>query len=250
MRRRPGRFVYAVGGNGGKSPLEYAHASNYVKSKSKLERVRIKICGIREPDHARAAAFGGADALGLVFAPGSPRFVNVEQARAICAAVPPFVTIVGLFVDAEPRQVRQLLDQIPLQLLQFHGAESPAVCGGFGKPYLKAIRMGPDVDVRAEAARYQDAAGLLLDAYSERAAGGTGERFDWSRVPQGLNIPIILAGGLEPGNVAAAIRTVRPYGVDVSSGVESSKGVKDPAKIAAFIREVYRVQYSEGARSA
>jgi phosphoribosylanthranilate isomerase len=201
-------------------------------------RTRVKICGITRPQDALAAAEAGADAIGLVFAESSPRCVSVAQARAVCAALPPFITVVGLFVDTPPARVREVLGQVPLDLLQFHGRETPEECRQYGRPYLKAIRMAPGVDLAAEIRRYVDAAGVLLDTFSPQAAGGTGESFDWTRVPRCLSKPVVLAGGLTPENVAAAIRAVQPYAVDVSSGVEKSRGIKDAAKIAAFIRNV------------
>ena len=198
-------------------------------------RPRVKICGITRVEDGRAAASAGADAIGLVFA-DSPRRVAPDQARAIVAALPPFIKVVGLFVDAPASTIREILGQVPLDLLQFHGAESPADCRACGRPYIKAIRMAAGLDVVGEARRYEDAVGLLLDTFEPGAAGGTGRTFDWARVPTDLGKPLILAGGLTPENVAAAVRAVRPYAVDVSSGVEQSKGIKDAAKIAAFIR--------------
>lgn len=203
---------------------------------------RVKICGITRPEDARAAACAGADAIGLVFHAASPRAVTLAQARAVAEAVPPFVTLVGLFVDAPPALVREVLAQVPLDLLQFHGDEPPQECAGHGRPYIKALRMSDEADVAACAARYPDAKGLLLDAYRPGVPGGTGATFDWARVPHGLSMPLILAGGLHAGNVAAAIRQARPYAVDVSGGVESAKGIKDAAKIAAFINEVRSVE--------
>jgi len=196
---------------------------------------RSKICGITRVEDALAAASAGADAIGLVFYPKSPRAVTIEQAVAICAVLPPFVTTVGLFVDADHFEVEDVINAVPLDLLQFHGEETPAQCEAFNKPYIKAIRMRDDVDLAEAAEQYLNARGLLVDTYNPDEAGGTGEVFDWDRVPDGLDTPIILAGGLEPGNVAEAIQRVRPYAVDVSSGVERSKGIKDAAKIRAFV---------------
>lgn len=201
-------------------------------------RTRVKVCGITQVGDALVAAAAGVDAIGLVFAEASPRRVSLDQARAVCAALPPFVTAVGLFVDAAPAQIREVLGQVPLDLLQFHGGETPEQCRGYGRPYIRAIHMRPGVDLAAEARRYADAAGLLLDTYSPSAAGGTGVVFDWAQVPREFGLPIILAGGLTPENVAAAILKVRPYAVDVSSGVEQGKGIKDAAKIIAFMRSV------------
>jgi len=199
-------------------------------------RTRVKICGITRVEDALAAAVFGADAIGLIFAEASPRCVTAEQARAIVVALPPFMSVAGLFVDAPADYIREVLGQVPIGLLQFHGREAPEECRQFGHPYIKAVRMVPDVDITAEARRYAQAAGLLLDAYDPQLAGGTGATFDWSRVPPDLGLPVILAGGLTPENVARAIEAVQPYAVDVSSGVEQSQGIKDAAKIAAFIR--------------
>lgn len=199
---------------------------------------RSKICGITRVDDAFSVASSGADALGLVFYGPSPRNVSIDQARAILAALPPFVTTVGLFVDAEPAAVRTVLASLPLDLLQFHGAETPEYCRVFGRPYLKAVRVMPGLDLVQYASLYPDAKGLLLDAHVAGIAGGTGQTFDWNLIPAGLSLPVVLSGGLDPMNVADAIRRVRPAAVDVSSGVESAKGIKDPAKIAAFMQGV------------
>ncbi|WP_416224226.1 phosphoribosylanthranilate isomerase [Thiohalophilus sp.] len=188
-----------------------------------------------------AAAQAGADAIGLVFYPHSPRAIEIEQAREIIAALPPFVTPVGLFVDAEETTIRRVLAAVPLDMLQFHGEESPAECRRYARPYLKALRMREQADVLATARQYHDAAGLLLDTYQAGMPGGTGDRFDWRRVPAQLAMPVILAGGLNAENVAEAVTTARPYGVDVSGGVESQKGIKDAYKIRSFIAEVERV---------
>lgn len=200
-------------------------------------RTRVKICGITRIDDGLIAAQAGADAIGLVFA-ASPRQVRPEQARSIAAAMPPFVTVVGLFVDADAEAVRAVLGSVRLDLLQFHGSEVPDFCRQFSKPYIKAVSMREGVNVSATAAAYADAAGLLLDTHSDQVAGGSGRAFDWTRVPAGLSKPVILAGGLNPDNVAEAIRRVRPYAVDVSSGVEQTKGIKDPARVRAFIEAV------------
>lgn len=198
---------------------------------------RVKICGITRVEDGLAAAAAGADAVGLVFA-DSPRRVTIEQACAIVAVLPPFIKVVGLFVDAPDAQVAEILGRVALDLLQFHGRETPEACRRPGRPYIKAIPMKPGIDVAAEARRYPDAAGVLLDTHHPQLAGGSGRTFDWTRVPADLGKPLILAGGLTPDNVAAAIRAVRPYAVDVSSGVEQSKGIKDAAKIAAFVKAV------------
>ena len=202
---------------------------------------RTKICGITRVEDAQAVARSGADALGLVFYAKSPRHVTVPQAVQLMQAIPPFVTVVGLFVNPSADEVRNVLSYVALDVLQFHGEEEPEFCAQFGRPYLKAIRVRDGVDLVQCAALYADAQGLLLDAYIEGTHGGTGESFDWRLIPHDLPLPVILSGGLHPGNVAEAIRQVRPYAVDVSSGVEAAKGIKDAAKVAAFINEVKRI---------
>lgn len=201
---------------------------------------RVKICGITRPEDGALAARLGADAIGLVFHPESPRAVDLEQAREIVRALPAFVTVTALFVDPSEEQVGRTLDAVPVDLLQFHGSEPRQLCAAFGRRYIKAVRMSDDADLAAAERRYADACGLLVDAYDPHAAGGTGRTFDWRRLPRETALPLILAGGLHSGNVAAAIATVRPWAVDVSSGVERSKGIKDPEKMAQFIDEVHR----------
>ncbi len=203
-----------------------------------ISRTRVKICGITRPQDALVAAKLGADAIGLVFYQKSPRAVTVEQAQAIIQALPAFVTVVGLFVNAAPTFIHGILAQLPLDILQFHGEESPDDCQQFAKPYIKALRMRPDVDVQAFAKRYTNAKALLLDTYVQGIKGGTGAVFDWQQVPTHLSKPIIIAGGLTPENVSQAITTLTPYAVDVSGGVESSKGIKDAEKMSAFMRGV------------
>ncbi|MBW8354731.1 MULTISPECIES: phosphoribosylanthranilate isomerase [unclassified Pseudomonas] len=205
-----------------------------------MSAVRSKICGITRIEDALAAVAAGADAIGLVFYAKSPRAVSVQQARAIIAALPPFVTTVGLFVNASRCELGEILDAVPLDLLQFHGDESAADCEGYHRPYIKALRVKAGDDVAAACLAYPRASGILLDTYVEGVPGGTGEAFDWSLVPLGLSKPIILAGGLSAQNVAEAIARVRPYAVDVSGGVEQSKGIKDPARIQAFMQAVRR----------
>lgn len=205
-------------------------------------RTRCKICGITRVPDALAAAQAGADAIGLVFYPGSPRCVEFEEARTIVQALPPFVAAVGLFKDQPAEAVAAVLVSVPLALLQFHGQEDAAFCRQFGKPYLKAIAMGQtgtSEEIRDNCAAYPDAAALLFDSHAPGASGGSGATFDWAQLPT-LSRPWILAGGLTPQNVAAAIRATRPYGVDVSSGVESAPGIKDAAKLQHFITEVQR----------
>ncbi|HYN77595.1 MAG TPA: phosphoribosylanthranilate isomerase [Lamprocystis sp. (in: g-proteobacteria)] len=201
-------------------------------------RTRVKICGLTRPQDVDAAVAAGVDAIGLVFYPPSPRAVTAEQARDLCALIPPFVTSVGLFVDESVAGVRRVLDQVPLDCLQFHGEEPAAHCASFGRRWIKALRMRPGLDLMAQAQTYRGAAGLLLDAYDPGLPGGTGAAFDWARIPPALAAGIVLAGGLDPENVAAAIRQVRPYAVDVSGGVESARGVKDASKIHAFMQGV------------
>ncbi len=199
---------------------------------------RIKICGITRPEDALRAAELGADAIGLIFFAGSARHVTAARALEVIARLPPFVTTVGLFVDASPAEVEAVLSVVPLDLLQFHGDESPAYCEGFDRPYIKAIAAAPGVDLLQSAGFHAKARALLVDAYVPGVAGGTGVQADWSAIPRNLPIPVVLAGGLHAGNVSEAIRTVQPWAVDVSSGVEQSRGIKDHNKMAAFVRGV------------
>lgn len=203
-----------------------------------MNRIRVKICGITRPQDAQSAVASGADAIGLVFYRDSPRHVSLEQARFVMDAVAPFVTVVGLFVNESPTRIAQVLEKLPLDLLQFHGQEPNDACKSFGLPFIKSIAMHPETDLRRAVDEYPDARGLLLDAWQPLTHGGGGESFDWRQVPPNLPVPIILAGGLTADNVGAAIRQVRPYAVDVSSGVETAKGIKSAAKIAAFMKGV------------
>lgn len=203
-----------------------------------MNRVRIKICGITRVEDALAAAAAGADAVGLVFFAGSKRCVDAARAREIVAALPPFVSAVGLFVNAGADEVRRVLDIVPLDLLQFHGDEDAAYCRRFGRPYLKAVRVRSADDIRRAQAAYPDVRALLLDAYVEGEYGGTGRSFDWSLLPQDLGQNWVLAGGLTPQNVAAALAASRAPAVDVSGGVEAAAGIKDAAKIVAFAAAV------------
>ena len=205
-----------------------------------MSRTRIKVCGITRAEDANAAVAAGADSLGFVFYPPSPRNVSVEQAAELIAGLPAFVTSTALFVDADVEFVQRVIEQTKVDLLQFHGNESQAYCSQFARPYMKAIRMKPDVDVKAEADRYGDASAILLDAYRPGVPGGTGESFDWERIPVELRGSIVLAGGLNPDNIRKAVETVRPFAVDVSGGVEASKGMKDKEKIETFVQEVNR----------
>ena len=201
---------------------------------------RIKICGITRLEDALAAARAGADALGFVFHAPSPRDIDLERARTIIARLPPFVSVVGLFVDRSAAEVESVLARVPLDLLQFHGDETPDYCARFERPYVKAVRMRAEVDLLEYARRFAAARGLLLDAYVSGAHGGSGTRFDWSLVPANLPLPIIVSGGLDADNVAEAVRRLRPWAVDVSSGVEAAKGIKDPQRIRDFIAGVRR----------
>ncbi|HET9462349.1 MAG TPA: phosphoribosylanthranilate isomerase [Thiobacillus sp.] len=197
--------------------------------------VRVKICGITRLQDLHAACDAGADALGFVFYEKSPRHVSIASAAALLRELPPFVQAVGLFVNAEPAFIESVLQAVPLDLLQFHGDEAPAACAGYGRPYIKAVRVNRETDLLKCAADFAGARGLLLDAYVPGVPGGTGERFDWRLIPPDLPKPVILSGGLTPDNVAEAVQRVRPWAVDVSSGVEVSKGIKDAHKIAQFI---------------
>jgi phosphoribosylanthranilate isomerase len=201
-------------------------------------RTRVKICGITRVEDALIAVQSGADAIGLVFYKESPRFVTIETARAIAAALPPFVSVVGLFVNASRANIDEVLAQTHLDILQFHGDETAADCMQFNLPYFKAIRVKGDTNLVQYASEFSGAKALLLDAHSDAAYGGTGLTFDWSLIPKNLPKPIILAGGLTPQNVGEAIGQVLPYAVDVSGGVEQGKGIKDAAKIAAFMSAV------------
>jgi phosphoribosylanthranilate isomerase len=203
-----------------------------------LSKTRVKICGITSVEDALAVVNAGADALGLVFYAASPRAVSIQQAREIALATGPFIAVTGLFVDAEPEFVNAVLKEVPLHLLQFHGNEAPEYCSAFQRPYMKALRMRPELDVDASIQSYTGASGILLDAYRPGVPGGTGETFDWARVPVSSAKPIVLAGGLAPENVAEAIRATSVYGVDVSGGVESAPGKKDHNKIISFINNV------------
>ncbi|GAB1234391.1 phosphoribosylanthranilate isomerase [Ferrigenium sp. UT5] len=207
---------------------------------AKSFRTRIKICGITRAEDVHALVAGGADALGLVFYEASPRHITIPQAAHLAHALSPFVNTVGLFVNPQAAEVETVLRFVALDTLQFHGDESPEFCAQFGKPYLKAIRVTAETDLVECAARYAAAQGLLLDAHVEGVRGGSGATFDWRLIPPDLPLPLILSGGLHAGNVAEAIKQVRPYAVDVSSGVEAAKGIKDAVKIAAFVNEVKR----------
>lgn len=204
-------------------------------------RCRVKFCGVTRPEDARAAAAAGADAIGLNFYPPSPRAVGLQQARSVVAALPPFVTVVGLFVNAEQSAIESVLDAVRLDVLQFHGDETAQECARYARPYIKAMQMREGLDVHAAARRYASARALLLDTFQPHLHGGTGTTFDWSRVPADLGLPVILAGGLNAGNVAEAIIQARPDAVDTSGGVEVSKGIKDAVKMRDFMQGVNSV---------
>ncbi|MDG2412337.1 MAG: phosphoribosylanthranilate isomerase [Halioglobus sp.] len=203
---------------------------------------RVKICGITREADARAAAAAGADAIGLVFYPDSPRAVNLEQAKEIAENVPPFLTVVALFVDEPADVVMRTLNRVPVDVIQFHGDETPEFCAQFRRPWIKALRMKPGIDVAGEFGRFAGARGMLLDAWQEGKPGGTGQVFDWSLAAQdNYSMPLVLAGGLHPDNVAEAVMSVRPAAVDVSGGVESAPGIKDAAQMHRFISAVRSV---------
>jgi phosphoribosylanthranilate isomerase len=208
-------------------------------------RTRVKICGITRPEDGRAAARAGVDAIGLVFYANSPRFVTLKRAAEICRILPPFVSVVALFVDAPRQQVEDVLKSVPVDLLQFHGSESAEQCLGFGRPYIKAIAMRQGYDAMSAMNTHPDACGYLLDAWQPELHGGGGVPFDWAQMPAKSNRPVILAGGLTPDNVSRAVIRTRPFAVDVSSGVELDKGIKSVEKIQAFMRGVQRGDASQ-----
>jgi phosphoribosylanthranilate isomerase len=204
--------------------------------------VRVKMCGMTQVKDALFAAKIGVNALGLIFYEPSPRAVSITQAKTIIDALPPFITTVGLFVNPDPKNVQALLKELPLDLLQFHGNEPAADCRCYGKPYIKAIPMRDQLDWPALLQEYSDAKGLLLDTYHNEMPGGTGQVFDWQQIPPEITKPIILAGGLTPDNVAQAVHQVHPYAVDVTSGVEKSKGHKDHSKMQRFMQAIQSTQ--------
>lgn len=203
-----------------------------------MASTRIKICGITRVEDVWAAVESGADALGLNFFSESARCVSPDLARELVAAVPPFISVVGLFVDEPADSVKRTLESVPLDLLQFHGDETPDYCEQFSRPWIKALRVKPGVDITAECERYAASRGILLDTWHEGSAGGTGETFDWNLAADELPLPVVLAGGLHEGNVGEAVRALRPAAVDVASGVESAPGIKDAARMAQFVRAV------------
>lgn len=201
-------------------------------------RTRVKFCGITRYEDARLAVELGVDALGFVFYEESPRYVSVDEAADIIRQLPPFVSTVGLFVNASFGEVASIVDDAGIDIVQFHGEETAAECERIGRPYVKALRMSDEIDLVVEADRYPTAAALLIDSYDPTVAGGTGAAFEWTRVPATLRQPIILAGGLDAANVAHAIASVQPYAVDVSTGIEFDKGIKDPVKMRKFMQRV------------
>ena len=203
-----------------------------------MTTTRIKICGITRPEDALSAVASGADAIGLVFYSKSPRAVSLEQAARIAAAVPPFVSIVALFVNESAEEVKRVLNTVAVDIIQFHGDETADFCNQFNRPFIKAIRVRPELDLEAACRRYSAGRGILLDAWQEGVPGGTGKHFDWHLARLQLSMPIILAGGLNRENVAEAIEMLRPAAVDVSGGVELKPGIKDTAKIKEFIAAV------------
>lgn len=206
-----------------------------------MNRTRVKICGITQVQDAIAVVDAGADAIGLVFYGPSPRAVSLKQAQEIVKAVPAFVSVVALFVNPEPSMVQEILNDVRIDLIQFHGDEDSTFCEQFKHPYIKAIRVRQASDVVASSLRFPSAQGILLDSYKPGVPGGTGETFDWSLIPVEQTKKIILAGGLTPENAADAIELVQPFALDVSGGVEEAKGIKDHGKINQFLSEVYRV---------
>ncbi len=200
-------------------------------------RTLVKICGLTREADVEAAIESGADAIGLVFYPPSPRFVSAARAAELSRPIPPFVTVTALFVNNAPTEIEKVLEQVPVNLLQFHGDETEEDCRRWSRPYIRAARMRPEMDLIQYAAEFASARGILLDAFVEGYGGG-GEVFDWTAIPKNMPLPIVLSGGLTPENVGEAVRRVRPSAVDVSSGVEIAKGVKDAAKIAAFVAAV------------
>lgn len=206
-----------------------------------MRKIRTKICGITTPEDALYAAYAGADALGLVFYPQSPRAIDIIKAQKITAALPPFVSVVALFVNESAQNIRRILAEVPIHLIQFHGDEDDAFCRQFDRPYIKAIRVQTASDIQNAAHRFPNAQALLFDAYHPSEYGGTGHCFDWTLLAEYSGKPWVLAGGLTPENVGEAVRITGAESVDVSGGVEASKGKKDAAKVAVFIREANRV---------
>jgi phosphoribosylanthranilate isomerase len=206
-----------------------------------MYRTRVKICGITNLKDAKVAVDAGVDAIGLVFYENSPRYISISRAKEIIENITPFVNCVGLFVDADKEYINDVLEQVALDTLQFHGQESEPACALHNKPYIKAIRMNENINLSEEVEKYSSASALLLDTYVKGLLGGTGTVFNWDMIPKNISKPIILAGGLDTSNVKDAIKKIRPYAVDVSGGVETEKGKKDPSKIKEFINETRNV---------
>ena len=204
-------------------------------------QTRIKFCGMTRLQDVHQAVGLGVDALGFVFVQESARYLTVEQAQILLAKVPPFVARVGLFMNAESAYIQDVLDKVRLNMLQFHGSETEEFCNSFNMPYLKAVPMGSIASVAGFCSQFPSVAGVVLDSHTKGKMGGSGEKFEWSRVPPDLDKPIVLAGGLNAGNIATAIQTVRPYAVDVSSGIEAGTGAKDLAKMELFVKEARHV---------
>ncbi len=203
-----------------------------------MRRTRIKICGITRAEDLDTAVKAGADAIGVVLYQDSPRGITIDAADELLCSIPAFVSVVSLFVDAEETYVREAIARLPLSCLQFHGSENAAWCAQFGKPWMKALRVAPETDIARDASPFAGASGLLLDAYKPGVPGGTGERFDWARVPASLPAPLVMAGGLRADNVGELIRSVQPYAVDVSGGVEDAPGLKSARRIQEFVDAV------------
>lgn len=203
-----------------------------------MASTRIKICGITRLEDAQAAISSGADAIGLVFYAGSPRAVTIDQATDIAAVVPPFVSVVALFVDEPAASIERILGRVPIDLIQFHGDETPEFCQQFERPWIKALRVRPGLEIASACRQYRRARGVLLDSWKDGVPGGTGQTFDWRLAPSALSLPVVLAGGLHEGNVGSAILALRPAAVDVSGGVESAPGIKDAHRIQGFIAAV------------
>ncbi len=211
-----------------------------------MQRSRVKICGITCVEDALAAVDAGADAIGLMRYPPSPRYVSLETAKEIKAALPPLISTVAVVVNPDPTEVEALLEWGGVDIIQFHGEESPEFCKAWGRPFIKAVQVRSRADIEHAAKRYANARALLLDTHHETLRGGTGIAFDWEMIPAAIESPLILAGGLNPLNVGDAVRRLRPFAVDVSSGVERAPGIKDPEKIGRFIEEVIRAGTNAG----
>jgi len=218
--------------------IQYYYLNILIRYKVNSLRTRVKICGITQKKDALTAIQYGADAIGLVFYAPSTRCVSISKAKEIVQGLPPFITVVALFVDASSSEIQEVLSNVAIDLIQFHGDETPEFCQQFNRPFIKAVRVKSETNLVQYANNFSSAKALLLDAYSEGMPGGTGQTFDWQLIPQNLPLPIILAGGLKSENVQQAIQMVKPFAVDVSGGVEISKGIKSPEKIAHFMQQM------------